>query len=94
MEPSAQSDKSKATIAAERRRPGRLETINPHLIELLRCPEEISPTIEDEAIDILSTRIQDDIDTDLLAPARGIMLGLAISLAMWALIGLADWFLL
>ncbi len=94
MEPSAQLDKSKAIIAAERRRPGRLETINPHLIKLLRCPEEISPTIEDEAIDILSTSIQDDIDTDLLAPARGIILGLAISLAIWVLIGLAGWFLL
>ena len=71
-----QSNNSKATIAAERRRPGRVETSNPHLIKLLRRPGEISPTIEDEAIDILSTRIQDEIDADLLAPAKGIILEL------------------
>jgi hypothetical protein len=94
VEPSARSDNGKATITAERRRPGRIETSNPHLIKLLRRPEEISPAIEDEAIEVLSTRIQDEIDTDLLAPAKGIILGLAISIAIWVLIGLAGWFLL
>jgi hypothetical protein len=70
MEPGPQSDNGKATIATERRRPGRIETSNPRLIKLLRRPEEISPTLEDEAIDILSARVQDEIGADLLAPAR------------------------
>ena len=64
----------------DRRRPGRLEQVSPALIPLLREP----------------TRYVDDpgFDSDLLAPARGVLVGLLISVPLWALIGLGIWLVL
>jgi hypothetical protein len=78
----------------ERRRPGRVEYTNPHVVALLReptaldldAPPDISGPFQD-----LSTA--DDASDDL-APAKGILAGLLLALPLWALIGAGAWFLL
>jgi hypothetical protein len=78
-------DKGDASVANPsgvrgRRRPGRPEQVSPALIPLLREP----------------TRYVDDpgFDSDLLAPARGLVVGLLLSVPLWALVGLGIWFVL
>ena len=70
---------SYASGAPDRRRSGRrvqiLEQISANLIPLLRTET--------------AQYVDADIDTDPLAPARGIVAGLLISALLWALVGLA-----
>ena len=63
-------------VAQDRRRPGRVEQVSPAIIPLLRDPARCVDT---------------DQDTDPLAPARGVVFGLLLSVALWALIGLGVW---
>ena len=64
---------------SDRRRPGRLEQVNPTLVPLLRGAAR--------TVDI-------DLDIDYTAPldaARAIAVGLCLAAPLWALIGLAGW---
>lgn len=58
---------------AERRRPGRLETVSPELVPLLRGTANPPPPIE------FSDRSEDQLD-----PLRGLAVGLLISAGLWA----------
>jgi len=73
--------------ARDRRRAGRSE-VNPTLLPLLRNaagqPAGSAPLAPPEELDIaLALREMDD-TSDSLAPARGIAMGLAISVVLWA----------
>jgi len=65
----------------DRRRPGRAEDVSSALLPLLRDPVQCVDT------DL-------DIDTDPLAPARGVVFGLLLSVLVWALVGLGVWLIL
>jgi hypothetical protein len=69
----------------DRRRPGRADYENGHLIALLRDQPTIAPpaTAEVDAVP--------KVKTDVLSPARGILIGLPIGAAMWAAIIFAVW---
>ena len=63
----------------DRRRPGRNDQASPHLIALLRNPETAN----------ISTPLPGTVDApplggDDLAPARGIIVGLVLSVPLWA----------
>ena len=63
--------------ATDRRRPGRLKDVSPHLTPLLRfrpSAEQIAAARRDPA---------ESEDDDDLRPARGIALGVLVSLAFW-----------
>jgi len=64
-------------LAADRRRPGRVEYDDPALIELLRTSGTGVQADEEE----------DQTDHDL-APARGLVFGLLIGVSMWTAIGM------
>jgi hypothetical protein len=77
-----------ADVAAvlDQRRPGRLDRVSPALIPLLRDPV---PCVD--AASCVGTASYDD--SDLQAPARGIVVGLLLSVPLWALFGLGFWFI-
>lgn len=72
---------------ADRRRPGRLAFVNPALVPLLRQPADVGPG--DETRD--DAGISDE-QADR-APARGIMIGIALSTTVW-LVGIAAFLVL
>jgi hypothetical protein len=79
----AASSKAGASVATpsfipDQRRPGRLGHGSPALVPLLRKPGQYV----------------DADDSDPLAPARSIAVGLLLSAPLWALIGLGVWFIL
>lgn len=67
-------------VAPDQRRPGRLDRVSPALLPLLRDPAQ--------CVDAASCE-----DSDLQAPARGIVVGLLLSVPLWALFGLGIWFI-
>lgn len=72
-------------VAADRRRPGRVDFDNPHLIGLLRRPDPVEGSGSlPEALDDDRTRRATDGDGDSLGAARGLMIGVLISIALWA----------
>jgi hypothetical protein len=70
----------------DRRRPGRRDYQDPHLIALLRG----QPTITDPATAEVDA-ITKVLPADDLAPARGILIELPIAAAMWAVAISAIW---
>jgi hypothetical protein len=77
-------------VVADRRRPGRVNYAQSALIELLRqkpggaTVEEADPTsVEADATDETS---------DGLAPARGILVGILLSVPIWCLSAAGLWF--
>ncbi len=72
---------------ADRRRPGRLAFVNPALVPLLRQPADVGPG--DETRD--DAGVSDE-QADR-APARGIMIGIALSTTVW-LVGIAAFLVL
>ena len=62
----------------ERRRPGRMASVSPELIPLLRGHAEPEPNVRDHP-------------ADDLAPATGIAVGSLISSLLWGLIIVAVW---
>jgi hypothetical protein len=62
-------------------RPGYLERVNLTLKPRLGEPAQCVDTVLDKA-------------TDPLAPSRGIVVGLLLSVPLWAFIGLGVWFVL
>lgn len=76
----------------DRRRPGRVDYQNAHLVDLLRRAG--SGAEAPEAADNLAAPPADsDTDVDALAPARGVLLGSLIGAIAWIAIGLAIWLL-
>jgi hypothetical protein len=73
-------------IRADRRRPGRVDYRNPHLVDLLRHAGTDAYTID--AADELGPV---EVNVDGLAPARGLLLGCLIGSLAWIAIGLAIW---
>ena len=72
-----------STASKDRRRPGRPDHASPHLIPLLRTAE-IEAAAAPGATDELPFE-------DALAPAKGIALGLGLSVPLWAVIGGIAW---
>jgi hypothetical protein len=71
---------------ADRRRPGRADYENAHLISLLRDQPTIAPPATAEVDAVPKVRRVDD-----LSPARGILIGVLIGAAIWAAIVFAIW---
>ena len=72
-----------STSSKDRRRPGRPDQASPQLIPLLRTAE-----IEAAA----AAGLGDDLPfEDALAPAKGIAVGLLLSVPVWAVIGGIVW---
>ena len=84
----AKPDTAPAPAAAvkskDRRRPGRPDQASPHLIPLLRTAE-----IEAAAASIAAEELP--FEEDALAPAKGIAIGLLLSVPVWAVIGMIVW---
>ncbi len=76
----------------DRRRPGRVDYENPHLVELLRDSDRVPPPGE-PAEELVGSGIDAYEDEDPLRPARGILLGIAIASGLWGAGGLAVWML-
>ena len=68
-------------LTNDRRRPGRPSHVNPTLIPLLRgdLPSSLPPSDETELME----------DRGALAPATAVAVALAMSIPLWAAIGLA-----
>ena len=71
-----------SAVPKDRRRPGRLDQVSPHLVPLLRT----SSVAEAAAADMA-----EGMPGDALAPAKGIAIGLALSVPVWAVIGGVVW---
>ena len=67
-----------STLRVERRRPGRIESVSPHLLPLLRDGAARSPDHGEHQ--------QND-----LTPVVGIAIGVLISIPIWALIVWVTW---
>lgn len=76
----------------DRRRPGRVDFQNPHLVELLRDSERVPPPVE-PAEELAEAGIDAYEDEDPLRPARGILLGIVIASGLWGAGALAVWML-
>lgn len=78
----------KISILAEirnRRRPGRDNQVNPHLIIMLRNPTAMDvPTAPLSKVD--TQCLQDD-----LAPTKGVVFALVLSAPLWAIISTIIW---
>ena len=76
-------------LAFERRRAGRLE-VNPALVPLLRDPANSAAAL-DPLQPFPDTPYRDFLEADpfhdQMAPARGILLGLSISMLFWGAVG-------
>lgn len=72
------------SVVADRRRPNRIEQVNPALIPILRTgeiPPDLGETIEFD-------------EPDQMAGARGILIGVAISAPLWVgIVFLGRWLL-
>lgn len=79
--PARPTEPGDTAASPERRRPGRVENVNPALIPLLR--EE---TVRDDAV---LERAGDDLD-----PARGIGVGIVLGVLLWAALAFALYWLL
>ncbi len=78
----------------DRRRPGRVEYNNQHVIAMMRDPTALDPaTLADVSVPFDNSGDESD-ESDNLAPARGILTGLLLALPFWALIGAGAWFFL
>lgn len=73
-----------STAPKDRRRPGRPDQVSPSLVPLLRTPSVIEAAPASEMAD------GPPLD-DALAPARGIAIGLVLSVPLWAAIGGVVW---
>jgi hypothetical protein len=73
-----------SSVIEDRRRPGRQDA-SPHLIPLLRDPIGTDPDA------LLREPTDPSSDRKELAPAIGILVGLALSVPLWGLIGALMW---
>lgn len=73
----------------DRRRPGRVDYQNQHLVELLRDSDRVPPPeLAEQPADSEFDAYEDE---DPLRPARGILLGMLIASSMWIAGALALW---
>ena len=82
--PTVERDPLPAKIKG-RRRPGRIDQVSPNLIPLLRNP----PTAD--IPELLPGEVDLPPLEDEMAPATGIMFGLALSIPIWAAIAGTIW---
>ena len=66
--------------AADRRRPGRAENVNPNLIALLRAPATSAANAD------LTQSSHDDLGHGDLGPAKGLIVSVVFSALFWALL--------
>ncbi len=85
LEPTLRGKLAAPAALNDRRRPDRLRDVSPHLIPLLRT----SPT--QDAFPGLSSEEGIAPFEDELTPARGIALGLVLSVPLWVIIGGVAW---
>ena len=86
------SGAAKDAVASNRRRPGRVDTENQHLIALFRHPTSIVPTREAEAADQIAPRPPPvEADEDQLAAARGIAIAMLGGALLWGVSGFCIW---
>ena len=78
-------------ILTDRRRPGRTDYENANLIAVLRDPSLITKPATTE---VDAAAAPQALSVDDLAPARGILTGLLVGVAMWAAIVFALWYFL
>jgi hypothetical protein len=80
------------TTLTDRRRQGRVNYQNPHLIALLRKPDqeprEDTPPVEPIAQQPLA---EVDENPDSLAPARGLFVGIVLGTGLWVTGALVIW---
>jgi hypothetical protein len=84
------SSAEETVTRTDRRRPGRVDYENPHLVDLLRHAggDAHAGGAVDEQPEAPAEAYVDG-----LAPARGLLLGTLIGAAAWIVIGLAIWLL-
>lgn len=88
----SESGPAKDAIASDRRRPGRIETTNDHLIALFRDPASVAPIPETEAADQIAPRPPlNEAEEDQLAAARGIAIGVLGGAFLWGVLGFCIW---
>lgn len=75
-----------SAASKDRRRPGRPDQTSQHLIPLLRASEIEAAAASDAAFET-----GDGLAEDALAPAKGIAVGLLLSVPVWAVIGMIVW---
>lgn len=87
------SKQSTVLDSDERRRPGRVNSVSPTLVSLLRRPLPDSPEavslIDDDGLEDAPSAAADQNRRHDLAAAQGVLVGLVLSLPLWALIILA-----
>lgn len=76
----------------DRRRPGRVDFQNPHLVGLLRDADRV-PLPAEPAEEPADSGFDAYEDEDPLRPARGVLLGIVIASGMWGAGALAVWML-
>jgi len=89
IDPGDVSSSGDVTVT-DRRRAGRVDYKNAHLVDLLRRPGG-SGRPNEAADDPVGSAADPDPDVDALAPARGVLLGSLIGAVAWIAIGLAIW---
>lgn len=82
------SHHSETDTIVSRRRPGRSESMSPYLIPLLRNTETAHLPSKDFQLG------EPRPETNDLAPAMGIAVGLALAVPLWAIISAAVWALI
>ena len=74
----------------DRRRRGRVDYQNPHLIALLRQPgEDVQPA--EPIVQATTQPAVAEVSPDTLAPARGVFLGILLGACLWVVGALAMW---
>jgi hypothetical protein len=78
---------AEAGTRLSRRRPGRRDDVNPSLIPLLRGTASVDVDAESAIIADAPTEAERmEAEKDGLAPARGIMFGIALSIPIWTVL--------
>jgi hypothetical protein len=84
-------------LKVDRRRPGRIEHTNRHLIALLRGapPSDeaasVRPGADDAPVEPAGPERQQENASDDLAPARGIAFGVLLAAPFWAAVAALCW---
>ena len=78
-------------VLSDRRRPGRVDYQNPHLLHLLRGGSSSDEALPELDASSLAEHLENHGDS--LSAARGILIGCAISASLWVAAGLAIHFL-
>ena len=85
---------SDTQIATDRRRRGRTQTDNPHLIALFRNPIAVEATSAADIADQIASRAPAETDEhDPRALARGVVVGVSVGTLLWAMVALVAWHL-